>query len=320
MRGAVMRCSVAMTTYNGRDYVERQLDSIRTQTILPDEVLISDDGSTDGTVEFVRNYIEKNNLKNWIIWQNEQNLGWKANFRKVLGACEGDLIFLCDQDDIWLPEKIEDMKRIMEIHAEILLLISNYTVRYDHSDENIRTAGISDSDGTLEFYDLKKHHLDIMRPGCTYCARKGLIRQMLAHDIPDAGHDAMLWRYAIIQDGLYLYRKPLIIFCRHEGNATTSTADLTLKGHVNQLNWLIENGMFFSRYLKRRHYFYDNEKYLEKYTDFLKERKQHLINGSIPKMMLFQLTHRNNYTTMRNLLSDDLVIIKNRHAAQKSEG
>lgn len=299
-----------MTSYNGRNYIEQQLDSIRMQSMRPDEVLIYDDGSTDGTFEFVRSYIQTYNLEGWKVRQNEQNLGWKANFRKVLGDCSGDIIFLCDQDDVWLPEKIADMGRIMQIHEEALLLASNYTALYEDSDEDIRTAGVSDDSGVMEFCSLEKYHLDVMRPGCTYCVRRKLVRQMLSHDLENAGHDAMLWRYAIVQDGLYIYHRPLIAFRRHQGNATTSNADLTVDGRVSQLDWLIENTEFFYDYLKCHHRFYKNEKFLEKERAFLKERRNLIAEKSMPQLVLFQITNRRNYTTARNMFSDDLIVLK----------
>ena len=78
-----MKTSIAMTTYNGMDYLEELLDSIRTQTRIPDEVVIVDDCSTDGTPDFVIDYIERYGLSGWKIykkmkktWVGEKTSGW----------------------------------------------------------------------------------------------------------------------------------------------------------------------------------------------------------------------------------------------------
>ena len=115
-----------MTTYNGMDYLEELLDSIRTQTRIPDEVVIVDDCSTDGTPDFVIDYIERYGLSGWKIYKNEENLGWRKNFRLALRKCSNDLVFLCDQDDIWKQTKIKDMSDIMEKNPYIELLVSDY--------------------------------------------------------------------------------------------------------------------------------------------------------------------------------------------------
>lgn len=75
-----MKISIVVCTYNGMSYLEEQLDSLRLQIRKPDEVLISDDNSNDGTVEYVKSYINKYNLDNWLIRVNKPNLGW----RKIL--------------------------------------------------------------------------------------------------------------------------------------------------------------------------------------------------------------------------------------------
>ena len=108
--------SLVMTTYNGLKYISEQLDSIRTQTLLPDEVLIYDDRSTDGTYEYVQEYIDRYNLHTWKVYRNKENKGYSLNFSNAIDAAKGELIFLCDQDDIWHSDKIEKMSKIMGNH------------------------------------------------------------------------------------------------------------------------------------------------------------------------------------------------------------
>ena len=99
--------SVALTTYNGEKYIGSQLDSIVCQTVLPDEIVVFDDCSSDRTVGIVKGYAEKNAQIKCIININESNQGYISKFFNAIKMCAGDIIILCDQDDVWLPEKVE---------------------------------------------------------------------------------------------------------------------------------------------------------------------------------------------------------------------
>lgn len=116
--------SVAMCTYNGGKYLQEQLYSIIKQTKLPDEIVICDDGSTDSTLQIL-NEFKKNTTFQVRIYHNEKRLGPTKNFEKAINLCKGDIIVLSDQDDIWLPHKIEKLKNIF---------ISNHDVAFVFSD------------------------------------------------------------------------------------------------------------------------------------------------------------------------------------------
>lgn len=90
----MLNTSVIMTTYNGEKYIFEQLESIRGQTLCVDEVLIFDDGSTDRTLQIIKNYIQSNSLNNWAVKVNDRNLGWKANFMLGSQNATGRYIFL----------------------------------------------------------------------------------------------------------------------------------------------------------------------------------------------------------------------------------
>jgi glycosyltransferase involved in cell wall biosynthesis len=100
--------SVALCTYNGAPYILSQLDSIARQTVVPDEVVICDDGSTDGTTGLIEKFALSAPFP-VRLYRNEQNLKTTKNFEKALSLCTGGIIFLSDQDDIWLPRKVEVM-------------------------------------------------------------------------------------------------------------------------------------------------------------------------------------------------------------------
>lgn len=99
--------SIAMASYNGERYIAEQIGSIIEQTYRPIEIVIVDDHSQDGTVAIVRSFQEKYPFI--LLLQNEQNLGVTKTFEKAVRDCRGEYIALCDQDDIWMPHKLETL-------------------------------------------------------------------------------------------------------------------------------------------------------------------------------------------------------------------
>ena len=119
-----MRISVALCTYNGEKFIGQQIDSILNQTLKVDEIIVCDDGSSDRTIEILNQY-SKNNPNLFKIYQNEQNLKSVKNFEKAIQLCSGDIIFLSDQDDIWVNEKVEHYISYFDKNPNIKVLASN---------------------------------------------------------------------------------------------------------------------------------------------------------------------------------------------------
>lgn len=108
--------SIALCTFNGATFIREQLQSIAEQTVLPDEIVISDDGSTDGTLEIIDRTLTQ--LTQSIpdfkatrisVLKNSSALGVTKNFEQATSVTTGDFVVLCDQDDVWLPNKLEQM-------------------------------------------------------------------------------------------------------------------------------------------------------------------------------------------------------------------
>ena len=99
-----LRVSVAMTTYNGEKYLKEQLDSILKNIKSNDEIIISDDGSTDKTLEILKQYESKDSRIK--VYKNSK-LGVKKNFEKAIEHSNGKYIFLADQDDVWAIDKVD---------------------------------------------------------------------------------------------------------------------------------------------------------------------------------------------------------------------
>lgn len=148
---------VVLCTYNGEKYLQQQLESILAQTRLPEEILILDDCSTDRTVEII-NSIACNNPQIRLI-KNSSNLGFIKNFEQGIALCEKDFIALCDQDDIWLPEKMERLASELETHPDAGIAFCN--AEYILAD-GTRTGHLTnpDSDGFMQ--DMKNVRKNIL--------------------------------------------------------------------------------------------------------------------------------------------------------------
>jgi glycosyltransferase involved in cell wall biosynthesis len=115
------RCSVCMAVYNGEKYIYQQVKSILDQFSHNDELIISDDGSTDNTIAILENF-KDDRIK---IFFNSQNKGPVGNFENALLKARGKYIFLADQDDLWLSGKIE---KHLQLHKVYDLVISDAIV------------------------------------------------------------------------------------------------------------------------------------------------------------------------------------------------
>ncbi len=127
------RISVALCTFNGERFLPQQLSSIANQTRLPDELIVCDDQSTDRTVEIVRAFAASApySVK---IFENERNLGFAKNFEQAISLCGGNLIALCDQDDIWYPTRLQRSEQEFADHPEAGLVFSDADVINDESE------------------------------------------------------------------------------------------------------------------------------------------------------------------------------------------
>lgn len=207
-----MNISVAMATYNGAKYIEEQIDSILKQLNSDDELVVSDDNSNDGTLEILERY--QQNDKKVIVYLNKGK-GILENFENAISNCNNEIIFLSDQDDIWLDNKVEVVKNQFSDSKISLVLSDCYIV-----DSELKVIYES-------FYERSKPRKGIIKNiiknsylGCGMAFRSKLkpIILPMPEDIPM--HDAwigilaeMYGSVSIIPDRLFYYR-------RHNSNAT----------------------------------------------------------------------------------------------------
>lgn len=116
--------SVAMCTYNGSRYLREQLQSIAAQTRLPDELVICDDGSADDTVGLLTAFAADASFP-VRVFSNNERLGPAKNFERAVRLCEGDIISLADQDDVWKPQKLDRLLNAFERHPDAAYAFSD---------------------------------------------------------------------------------------------------------------------------------------------------------------------------------------------------
>lgn len=119
--------SVAMATYNGEKYIREQLESIARQTLLPAELVITDDGSTDATLQIAEEFAGAAPFP-VRIFRNESRLGYADNFLKAASLCQGDLIAFCDQDDVWMDTKLSTCSNFFS-NPDVLLVIHSAKIK-----------------------------------------------------------------------------------------------------------------------------------------------------------------------------------------------
>lgn len=219
-----MKISVVMATYNGEEYLIEQLKSLRNQSMKIDEVIIADDGSDDGTAGIINDFIRVNGLQDsWFFYKNSHNMGYADNFYYALQRAGGDIIFFCDQDDIWLENKVYEMSSILIKNPQIQLLCSDFEPYI--SSENPpavdkKTLKSMINSGELEHIKLNRKNIYLGRLGCVMCLRRSFRDKIKPYWFSGWAHDEYVWKLALCEDGCYIYHKPLILRRLHNHNVS----------------------------------------------------------------------------------------------------
>ncbi len=156
--------SIALCTYNGAVYLTQQLDTLVNQTYPNIEIIVVDDRSADDTYNILTIYAAK--YPQFKIYQNEQNLGFVKNFECAVTLCNGELIALCDQDDLWHPEKIA--LQVANIGDSILIYHDSEFIQEDGSSMNKKMSDVvnfyrGDNPLTFLFFNCVSGHSIMMR-------------------------------------------------------------------------------------------------------------------------------------------------------------
>ena len=220
--------SVALCTHNGAPFVAQQVRSILEQTVPPDQLILSDDASADETVETVRaevdRYLEENpGSLEFVVLQNPEPLGVMRNFEQAVRACTGDLIALCDQDDVWMPRRLESVAREFASRPELTLL---------HGDARlVDSGGIPIGHSLFEAIEFtpaeqrevrEGHAYDVLLrrnvvTGATTVFRKGLLNHAIPFFEPWV-HDEWLAILASIVGRVDFLPTALVDYRQHDAN------------------------------------------------------------------------------------------------------
>ena len=204
--------SVCLATYNGEKYIRQQLESILSQLSDSDEVIISDDGSTDLTLKIIEDFKDKR-IKTF---KNNKNHGINGNFENALNCAAGDFIFLSDQDDVWLPNKVKNC---------ISYLKENDCIVHDGyiTDENL----VIQSNGILNGIKLNGFFRNLCRnnyTGCCMAFKRNVLKTILP--FPKSKyfyHDQWIGLLCELKFKVLFIREKLIYFRRHGENTSTVT-------------------------------------------------------------------------------------------------
>jgi glycosyltransferase involved in cell wall biosynthesis len=128
------RYSIAMATFNGEAYIREQLNSLARQILLPYELVVCDDGSSDGTVNILHEF-QKEAPFSVKIYENPRRLGFADNFLQAASKCSGDWVAFCDQDDVWFPEKLVAVDEAIKNSRASDLVLVTHSVQM--ADENL---------------------------------------------------------------------------------------------------------------------------------------------------------------------------------------
>lgn len=219
-----MNVSVAMTTYNGEKFLEEQINSIFSQSVLPDELVICDDASSDNTVKLIEKLMKQSPI-NIRLSINKQNLGFQKNFEQCIGKCSGEIICTCDQDDVWRKDKIEVIRNTFENDSSLIMFFSDASIvdmfgkQYDYEDEISLNRWDTRKDKT-NLIDLLRIIVEMKGTpyGCTMAFKKDLF--LKATPFPIIGHDIWLSLCAPLYGNVFASEEKLINYRRHNANTS----------------------------------------------------------------------------------------------------
>lgn len=201
--------SVCIATYNGEKYIEKQLDSILTQLSEQDEVIISDDSSTDNTIKIIK-LLNDDRIK---IFENQKFRSPIYNFENVLKYARGNIIVLSDQDDIWKSNKIETIKKYMQ---DANLVLSDADIIDENS--NVLQESFYKLNGSKN--GLIKNIIKNSYLGCTMAFDRKILEKSLPFPKDLPMHDWWIGLIGEMYGKTYFINDKLISYRRHGNNAS----------------------------------------------------------------------------------------------------
>jgi len=166
--------SIALATYNGAKYLREQLDSLYGQSIVPAEVVVCDDQSTDATVDILEEYHQRYGLTYYV---NTKHLGYNLNFYQAISLCTGEYIALSDQDDVWMSDKLAKSLNAIQQMGDVPCMVTSQAIDMDGQgrvlSEQHKIMSYKRSIDTMLY--------DGINQGCTIMMNRWLADQVLKH-------------------------------------------------------------------------------------------------------------------------------------------
>jgi len=237
--------SVALCTHNGAEYLDKQLLSILGQTAPPEEIVLSDDASRDDTVAIAERVLSEwraahpGSAPRILVLRNPAVLGVTANFEQALAACTGDVIALSDQDDVWVPHRLEVMVGAFARRPDLDLLHSDARLvdgaGNDLGTTLLETLGVTPAVQAAEHsgraFDLLLRRNIIT--GATALVRRDLVTR--SRPFPAAWvHDEWLAMVAAVTGVVDVLDEPLVDYRQHDANQIGVTT-LDAAGRLGRL-------------------------------------------------------------------------------------
>ena len=217
--------SVVIAAYNGKQYIKEQLDSVLCQLGENDEVIISDDFPDGNTFPAIKELLEKDRRLKYI---HGPQKGVIRNFENAIKNSQGDYIFLCDQDDVWLDGKVEAVKKELEGGALVVMHDAYVT----DENLNIKEDSFFASHGTQTGYIrniIRNSYI-----GCCMAFSAQLKEYILPFPENLPMHDQWIGLIGEKKGKVSLINKQLIYYRRHDGAVTGGKTSLKQK-----INWRI---------------------------------------------------------------------------------
>lgn len=321
------KISVVMATYNGELYIREQLLSILNQTVIPAEIIICDDCSTDNTVEEIYKILNGANCKYKII-RHETNKGVLMSFFDGLQNTTGNIIFLADQDDYWMEQKIETYMKIFKKYSNVGLIFSDAYI----TDNNLNLTGKTLWETIDYTHSNLYNNITLMKEvikrnfftGMCMAFRKEILPKFLNISI-NMLHDEYLGWIALCKSEVYGIDIPLVYYRQHKNNVKGALKFNKIENIDNALeNIMRSSARYADKFLEMNNYV-DNEaeikKYLENAQDFYLWRKKVIHQKRIKSLLnIFERLVSNEYQKFgsksdNNFLKDVFLVVYKKRAA-----
>lgn len=216
---------VLVCTYNGAAFVVEQLQSIIGQTTRVNKISIYDDQSSDDTVSRIHEFVNQLPLDDqrlFIIQSNTSNLGYARNFAKAISRSSEDILFLCDQDDIWEPTKVDVFLRLFRDKSPDMVFSDGLVI--DHSGRRLRRESILESYGLTKplISCFRDHAFELLTKRNYIPGAAAAIRRVTAqHALPlpcDMPHDYWLAIWCSLHHGIIASPQTLFRYRQHQNN------------------------------------------------------------------------------------------------------